>query len=445
VRRRITVLAALIVAAVLTIVGLAVVSAVRIELYAHLDRSLAQRAADVDAATDRSDADPVIATADLEDHFVQVLDTDGQVIAASPNADDIDPRWPLPATGTITLTTSSLPLDDGDYRVVVRASGTGGERRYTVVGENVDDLRDTIGALVVTLAIVFPLALGALALAVWWLVGRTLRPVDDIRAEVDSIGLQALDRRVPVPGTGDEVDRLAATMNEMLGRLEVASAQQRRFVADASHELRTPLTRMRAQLDVELLDDRGDHRQTLASVLDDTIEMQQLVEDLLFLARRDAVPANARERPGNAVDLDVVVLDEVRAARGESTLELDASRVEAVEVRGNDADLRRLVRNLLTNAVRYARSRVEIAVYADESTAVLTIADDGPGIPVGERSRVFERFVRLDDARSARTGGSGLGLAIVQEIAEAHCGTVRIDQSSLGGTGLVVTLPLVDV
>ncbi|MEZ5410272.1 MAG: HAMP domain-containing sensor histidine kinase [Acidimicrobiales bacterium] len=441
-RRRITILAALIVAAVLAVVGLAVVWVVHRELYGNLDRSLAQRAADVGA---RTGADPVIVVSDPEDHFAQVFDADGRVIAASPNAAHLDVGWPQPATGTRTLTAGSLPIDDGAYRVLVRAVGSGSERRYTVVGQSTDDLRDTVRALVVTLAILFPLALLALALAVWWLVGRTLRPVDAIRAEVDSIGLQALDRRVPVPGTGDEVDRLAATMNEMLDRLEVASAQQRRFVADASHELRTPLTRMRTQLDVELRSGAGEHQQTLLSVRDDAIDMQTLVEDLLFLARRDAVRVPAGRRAAHPLDLDVVVLDEVHAVRRESTVELDASAVDAVEVRGSDADLRRLVRNLLANAVRYAESRVEVAVRAEQSTAVVTVADDGPGIPAGDRARVFGRFVRLDESRSARSGGSGLGLAIVQEIAEAHRGTVRIDDTAMGGTCVVVALPLVDV
>jgi signal transduction histidine kinase len=433
------VVAAAIAAGVLLVVGLALVTAVRRELYENLDRSLDQRAADVDTAT-RAESTPVIMTSDPEDHFAQVLDASGRLIAATGNAEDLDTAWPLPDAGTTTFTTDSLPIEDDAYRVLVRVSDDGGVRRYTVVGENIDDLRDTIRTLVATLAILFPVALAALAAAVWWLVGRTLRPVDDIRAEVDAIGLQQLDRRVPAPGTGDEVDRLAATMNEMLDRLEVAAAQQRRFVADASHELRTPLTRMRTQLEVDLRSGVVDHERTLRSVLDDTVEMQQLVDDLLFLARRDAIGAGAGVVPAMTVDLDVLALDEARAVRDESTVEIDTSGVGAAAVPGSESDLRRLLRNLLTNAVRHATGRVTVSLREEGSHAVLTVEDDGPGIPAVDRDRVFERFVRLDEARGG--GGSGLGLAIVREIAVAHAGTVRVGGAELGGAAIVVTLPL---
>ena len=432
-------IAAAIAAAVLLVVGVALVVVVRGELYENLDRSLDQRAADVDIAT-RTESAPMIMTSDPEDHFAQVLDASGRLIAATGNAEDLATAWPLPDAGTTTFTTDSLPIEDDAYRVLVRVSDDGGVRRYTVVGENIDDLRDTIRTLVATLAILFPVALAALAAAVWWLVGRTLRPVDDIRAEVDAIGLQQLDRRVPAPGTGDEVDRLAATMNEMLDRLEVAAAQQRRFVADASHELRTPLTRMRTQLEVDLRSGVVDHERTLRSVLDDTVEMQQLVDDLLFLARRDAIGAGAGVVPAMTVDLDVLALDEARAVRDESTVEIDTSGVGAAAVPGSESDLRRLLRNLLTNAVRHATGRVTVSLREEGSHAVLTVEDDGPGIPAVDRDRVFERFVRLDEARGG--GGSGLGLAIVREITIAHGGTVRIVDTELGGAGIVVTLPL---
>ena len=435
-RRRITTIATLIVGVVLVLVGVAAVLVVRYELYENLDRSLDQRAADVDAAT-RADGGPVLASSNLEDHFAQVLDEEGRLLAATPNAVDVPTDWTLPDSGTLTFSTSSVPIEDDAYRVLVRTSDVDGERRYTIVGENIDDLRDTVRSLVLALLIAIPLALLVLAVVVWWLVGRTLRPVDAIRREVDEIGLDELSRRVPVPGTADEVDRLAATMNRMLDRLGVAAAQQRRFTADASHELRTPLTRMRTQIEVEQRDPSDDVAAVLGSLLDDVTDMQQLVDDLLFLARRDASTVEQWAK----IDLDVVVDDEVRAARAESAVPIDSSGVAAVEVQANERDLRRLVRNLLANAIRHARSHVTVRLTTVDDHVELVVADDGPGIPSADRERVFERFVRLDESRSSQRGGSGLGLAIVREIAVAHGGSVRIDDAAGGGTQLVVRLP----
>ena len=440
-RIRITAIAASIVGVVLILVGVAAVLVVRSELYENLDRSLDQRAADVDAAT-RSEDELVLASSNLEDHFAQVLDAEGRVIAATPNAVDVAPDWPLPDSGTVVLSTGTVPIEDDQYRVLVRASDVDGVRRYTVVGENIDDLRDTIRALVIALAVAIPAALAVLAVTVWWLVGRTLRPVDAIRREVDEIGLEELSRRVPVPGTADEVDRLAATMNLMLDRLEVAAAHQRRFTADASHELRTPLTRMRTQIEVEQRGPSEDVQAVLGSLLDDVTDMQQLVDDLLFLARRDASTSSAAA-PRSKVDLDVVVDDEVRAARDESSVAIDSSAVDAVEVLANERDLRRLVRNLLSNAVRHAQSRVVVGLTSTDGCVELVVTDDGPGIPASDRERVFERFVRLDESRSSGGGGSGLGLAIVREIAVAHGGNVHIDDAigGAGGARLVLRLP----
>jgi signal transduction histidine kinase len=262
---------------------------------------------------------------------------------------------------------------------------------------------------------------------VWVLVGRTLRPVERIRAEVSSIGLDELGRRVPVPAGDDEIARLAATMNEMLERLDGAHRRQQRFVADASHELRTPLTRMRTELEVP----GGDPDALRRSVLDDVVTLQRLIDDLLVLARRDA-GASTATRP---VDLDEIVLEEARAAGG-----VDVSAVSAAQVRGDPAALRRVVRNLLDNARRHATARVAVAVREDGDVAVVTVDDDGPGIPPDRRAEVFRRFTRLDDARTS-AGGSGLGLAIVDAVVTEHGGAVAIDDSPLGGARVEVRLP----
>jgi signal transduction histidine kinase len=198
-----------------------------------------------------------------------------------------------------------------------------------------------------------------------------------IRREVSRIGLDRLDHRVPARGTGDEIDRLAATMNDMLARLEASEAQQRRFVADASHELRTPLTRLRILLEVDARRSDADLPATARSALHDVTEMHALIDDLLFLARVDAGRAR---RPFGAVDLDAIVETEVAAARAEygPSIAIDA---DPVMIAGDASQIARLVRNLLSNAGRHAVTQVRVTVRAASEVAELIVEDDGTGIP----------------------------------------------------------------
>ena len=441
VRWRITAVAGLVAAVVLGVAAVVVVVAVQRELRDNLDRSLAQRADQVEVAV-LSDPATGLANSDQEDRFVQVLDARGAVIFSTDNVAGSDALVDLPIGRQEATTRSDLPLEDDRFRVLIRRFDLDDGTNYVVVGENIDDVTDGVRALVVTLAIVFPLAALALVAAVWWLVGRTLRPVEEIRREVESIGLDRLDHRVPAPGTGDEIDRLAATMNDMLARLQSSAEVQRRFVADVSHELRTPLTRMRTTLEVDLSEPGADLDVTARGVLDDAIDMQALVDDLLFLARRDAGTGDVRLRP---TDLDVIVDEEVRLVRAETTVRVDMTGVSAAVVDGDARQLARLVRNLLSNAVRHAASLVMVTLVelddARTGEVMLRVDDDGVGIAPEDRRRVFERFVRLDSARSGRDGGTGLGLAIVADIAAAHGGTVDVVESSLGGASFVVRLP----
>ena len=439
VRWRITAAAALIAAVVLAAAAIVVVAVVQGQLQDNLDRSLAQRADQVEAAA-LVDPDAAVANSDREDRFAQVLDSNGAVLLATENVAGAPPLAALPEGRQQASTRSDLPIEDDRYRILIRRFDLDAGPRYVVVGENIDDVVDGVRVLMATLALVFPAAALLLASAVWWLVGRTLRPVEEIRREVESIGLAELDRRVPTPGTGDEIDRLADTMNDMLARLETSAAVQHRFVADVSHELRTPLTRLRTALEVDLAHPGADFESTCRAALGDAIDMQVLVDDLLFLARRDARPGQVRK---HAVDLDVIIDDEVRLARAETGVAIDMSAVTAVVVDGDARQLARTFRNLLSNAVRHAVSRVVVTLGEDGVGAVvLTIDDDGPGVPIEDRARVFERFVRLDPARSSRDGGgTGLGLAIVHDIVTAHGGSVTVADADIGGTRFVVHLP----
>jgi signal transduction histidine kinase len=227
-------------------------------------------------------------------------------------------------------------------------------------------------------------------------------------------------------------------MNDMLARLESSVRRQQQFVADASHELRTPLTRMRTELEVDARDpEAADPAATRESQLEEIAGLQKMIEDLLLLARSDAgtVPAERED-----VDLDDIVLDEVAAA-SLGPVRIDASNVSAAQVSGSPAELRRVVRNVLDNARRHARSQITVELAEQDGHARLVVSDDGPGIPPEDRARVFERFARLDPSRTG-ANHAGLGLSIVQEIVTRHHGHVEItDDPTLSGARIEITLP----
>jgi signal transduction histidine kinase len=279
------------------------------------------------------------------------------------------------------------------------------------------------------------------AATTWFTVGRALAPVESIRREVDEISAAQLHRRVPQPPSDDEVGRLAATMNRMLARLEGARNSQRRFVSDASHELRSPITTIRHHAEVAVAHpDRTTAKALGEVVLAEQQRMQRLVEDLLLLARADEhVPL-----PRTPIDLDDLAFEEGHRLRSTTPLQVDTSGVGAARMRGDTDAMRRVLRNLGENAARHASTRIDIALVEGACDIVLTVNDDGPGIPESERERVLQRFIRLDEARSRDDGGSGLGLAIVDEVVHAHGGSVSISRSPLGGARIEVRLPTAD-
>jgi signal transduction histidine kinase len=262
--------------------------------------------------------------------------------------------------------------------------------------------------------------------------------VETIRRRVASMTSAGLEDRIPIPTADDEVARLAVTMNDMLDRLEASQAAQRRFVSDASHELRSPLATINAALDLaqarpEFLDDA-----LVESLVPEAQRMTRLVADLLLLARADEGGQPHRQVD---VDLDDIVSAEANRVRAITDLRVSAS-VKAVRVVGDPRALSRLVRNVVDNAIRYAKSTIEFRCAVVEGRARIVIADDGPGIAPEQRQRVFDRFVRLDTPRTRDVGGAGLGLSIVAQIVAAHHGTVTVDQTPGGGASFVVVLPL---
>ncbi len=442
-RFRVTALATLAVLAVLAAVSTGVVLAQRATLTDGLDEALAVQA---DTLLAQLESGTTAETSD-DDFSFQLVERDGTLVVASPDLAG-RPAWNLRHAPGSPVVTADVGGDIGDARLL--SLPYRGDTLHVVA--DLDDVADSTAALAGSLVVAVPLSASVLAVVVWWAVGKSLRPVEAIRAEVDRISDRDLDRRVPEPATGDEIARLARTMNDMLDRLHASSERQRRFVSDASHELRSPLTRMRAEIEVDLAHPGSAHpASTQASVLAEVVALQTMVDDLLLLARGDAGALEVR-RP-EAVDLDDVVDDVVgRPGRtgGSLRVPVDRAAVDAVQVSGDPAQLRRLVSNLVDNAQRHARStvRVSAASHAD-GWVELRVADDGPGVPEVLGESVFERFTRLDGARSPAHGGAGLGLAIARDVARRHGGTLTLEPG--GGAGpegtgacFVVRLPALD-
>lgn len=412
------------------------------------------------------------------DTFTQIVGTTGSVVASSPSLVGLSPLSKLhPGVGsTLVRQVGALPdleaeggLDgpdpDGPYLVLARTvspvgvgSLAGAEpARGTSVGAQGDEVRAsgpltvyvaaslasvraTSATVSVALAGGLPVLVALVGALVWLFCGRALRPVEAIRAEVADISARDLHRRVPEPATRDEVGRLARTMNAMLERLEGGAARQRSFIADASHELRSPLTTIQATLEVGLAHPGEAAWSAIAAeALEESGRLQRLVEDLLLLASADE---KALVLQVELVDLDELVTREVGRIRQRRRrpLTIDMHRVSAGQVSGDRSQLARAVQNLLDNAERHALEAIVVELSTGEGRVTLAVADDGPGIPEADRDRVFERFTRLDEARSAEDGGTGLGLAIVREIIWLHGGTIELADAPVGAR-FVISLP----
>jgi signal transduction histidine kinase len=343
--------------------------------------------------------------------------------------------------------TDAAPSDDAS--VSPEAATTPVETvttEYAVVAaRSLGEASAASSASLVTLGIAIPVALLVLGVTTWLVVGRALRPVESMRREVDSVTAQSLSHRLPDPGGSDEIARLAHTLNGMLDRLDSSATAQRRFVGDASHELKTPLATIRQHAEVALLHPGSIDGAALAgTVLGEEARLTALVQGLLVLARADEGALGVTRRP---VDLDDLVVAETARLRdaptvdGRGRLGVDATAVGPARVDGDEGLLGQVVHNLVANAARHAESRVAVALSEHDGGVALTVDDDGAGVAEADRERVFERFVRLDEARARDSGGSGLGLAIVREIVRVHGGAVSVTASPLGGARFVVTLP----
>jgi signal transduction histidine kinase len=369
----------------------------------------------------------------------QVLDSHGGVLAGTPGREEgvallRGAALDRARHGRPVTVDGSVIGHGGELRVVGRAAGPGGSSTV-LVASSLAPIERTEQVVREVLLLLCPLVLVGVSGVCWYVVGSALRPVDALRRGAQDITGSQSPERLPVPHTQDELRRLAETLNDMLDRLAGASARQRVFVSDAAHELRSPLTSIKTQLEVTRAHPHtAAWEDTADDVMSEVDRLSRLVDDLLMLARRDE-PGSSQRRHGP------VDLGEVADAVGLRYPGIVArSGASGVIVEGDADELTRVVDNLVANALRHTRSDVLVDVRRADANATLTVTDDGPGIPEAERERVFERFTRLDEARSRDAGGSGLGLAIVREIVTAHGGTVDL-QDAGPGLRVVVRLP----
>ncbi|MCU1685134.1 MAG: hypothetical protein JWQ81_5873 [Amycolatopsis sp.] len=393
-----------------------------------VDTALVMRAHEVSVQAEQGTLGTLIPSVGGDVSAVQLLDATGRPVASSVdlagNESVVELPLPAPLAGGGPLTLSSLPIGEGSYRILTLPSHLRGRPVTVVVAMSLAQEQRSLADLATGLGVGLPALAAVIGAITWLFTGYTLRPVETLRREVARISASDLRRRVDLPPSRDEIHRLAATLNDMLDRLDTASGAQRRFVADAAHELRSPLAAAMVEAENGLrATDPDDWRRISRVLLADLGRLSALMEDLLVLARLDD-PAGQTSR--RVLDLDDVVLTEIIRARHMTEHVIDATNVHAAQITADPGAMTRIVRNLLDNAARHARGAVAVSIGHSDGAVRLVVADDGPGIAPEHRDRVFTRFTRLDDSRDRVDGGTGLGLAIVRELVAAHGGRVRI-------------------
>jgi signal transduction histidine kinase len=442
-RGRITMAAALGLAVALAAAAVLMVNALRLGLTRGLDDQARQAAQQVAAlaATGQPLPDPVpVGSGPVT---IQVLSARGVVTDVSAGGDRLDPLLPPAEAAADARSSQARMMFGAPYgmapllRVVAVPMAGGGE---VVAAIAYSSVADSVTVMTVILAAGMPLLLILLAGAVWLVTGSLLRPIGELRRGAAALIASDVSKPLPVPAARDEVRALADTLNDLLSRLAAAQQRQRDLVSDTAHELRSPIASMRAQLEVALDHPSSqDWMETARDVHADTMRLAALAEDLLLLARLDE---GAADSSVSITDV-AVVCRSVADRYGSARVPVRFCSDSAVLARAGAEAIRGIAVNLLDNAVRYAATAVTITASARDGWAVLTVTDDGPGIPAPDRERAFDRFTRLDDARDrgADGGGAGLGLAIVRATAEIHGGTATLEPATPAGLRAIVRLP----
>ena len=445
-RTRATLLATVLTGLTLLVASVVLMLTLQSNLTSGADALARSRVQDLLGLAASGDLPPTLTT--LGDNGVaQVVRANGRVLAASHNVAGrprIATLTPAPGSDAVVRTVDAPDDSETETYRLWAASGPAVDGPVTVyVGSSLESVDEASHALRTALILGAPAVLLLLALGTWLVLGSALRRVDLLRTEVDAITEDRLDRRVPAGTVDDEVGRLARTMNTMLDRLEAAQVRQQSFVADVSHDLQSPLASQRAQLEVALtaVDGSTGAADLAGDLIGSTSEMERLVRDLLFLAAVDG-QGGSEPPPATPVDLDALVLEEAARARVGSAVHIQTTGVSAAPAKASGDDVRRILRNLLDNAVAHAAGTVALRAWCDREAAYVSVHDDGPGVPDRDRDRIFDRFYRGDPARSRPAGGSGLGLAIARTLAERNGGGLELGDAT-SGAEFLLRLPAV--
>jgi heavy metal sensor kinase len=385
---------------------------------------------------------------DLNGRFVRIVRSNGSLLYVSDAPKDqsfVPTELPPPAWPSHTKVARQVPLPGGREMLLTShpVQTPTGARYLIETGAPMDDvqahLRQWLRFLLVVLPVVAALALGGGS----FLVKRALLPVDKIAASAERISSQNLSERLPVARTGDELERLSVALNHMIQRLDEAFQYSRRFMADASHELRTPLTVLRGELE-SFIQEPTLAPERLGSALEEVERLASIVEGLFAISRLDAGEAAAEWVKLDLARLAAATADQMSLLAEDKNIQVTCAAANPVWVEGDQARLKQVVVNLLDNAIKYTLQggAVALTVSANHSKAVLEVADNGIGIPAEALPRVFDRFFRVDTARSRELGGAGLGLSIVKSICMAHHGQVEASSSPGQGSHFRVELPL---
>jgi signal transduction histidine kinase len=435
-------------AIVLVLVGAFVYARVADDLASSIDDALRTRADDLARQVESTDAEDVGLAGEraegAEDILSEVVRTNGRVVASSDafNGDSVLSTAELQTAsrGLVYFDPRQVPGIEGDARLLARPVSAEDGQFVIVVGASTGDRAETLAGLVKTFAIGGPLALLLASALGYFVASLAMRPVEAMRARADRITLARADERLPVPDADDEIGRLAATLNEMLERIERSLERQRAFVADAGHELRTPLAILRGELELGLRhnEDSAATAAAITSAIEEADALQKLADDLLELARSDSgrlklqrtdtgiaeLLERTRSRFGAQADVQGRTIEV--AAPDDLEWTLDADRTQS------------MVGNLIENSLRYGEGTIRLMAAKAGNDLRLEVRDEGPGFQPDFVPRAFERFTRAESGRT--TPGTGLGLAIVAAIAEAHGGAAEIG-SGESGAAVVVTLP----
>jgi len=453
IRVRLTLWYVLLLAVTLAVFSGGVYLALRESLYSNLDDSLDSRAAIVSGvvtADGTLSVDETALTKDPADdeEFTRVFDADGELLfdnSSGESVTELDPRAVEAALRGERARRSADSADE-DLRVLTAPVRSDGEIIGVVeVGLTEEDVQETLASLLVIIAIAYPLALVVTSAGGVFLASRALSPIDRITRVARRISAEDLSQRLGLDLPDDEVGRLARTFDEMIARLDEAFRRQRQFTADASHELRTPLTAIKGQTEVALQRERdaAEYQEVLRLVNAQVDRMIRLIGSLLTLARADASRIPINRAPLDIPSLVTGAFEQVRPAAAAKDLTLTVEGPTHVRLTADDDLLLQLLLNLLDNAVKCtpAGGAVTVSWRAADGGVEISVADTGPGIAGEHLEHIFDRFYRLDPARSRAEGGAGLGLSISRWIAEAHGGTISAASTPGEGSTFTVRLP----